>query len=399
MLSDSNNIRLPQIDQVETPCFVIRAGLLDSLAYGLQNALQHDFPDGIAGYSIKTNNLPWIISHMKNLGYWAEAVSSDEYHLAKKLGFPIEKIILNGPAKRKAEFIEAVENGAIVNLDSKREIDWLRESGAGTNPISKVGLRVNFCIEDYCPGESQCGFDDGRFGFSYEKGELKSAIDSLREIGVRLSGLHLHCSSKTRSLNIYRAIAEVALEVVETYKLNLDYIDIGGGFFGGVEGKPSFSDYFNTVKGVLDKSTSLADVRMVVEPGMSIIGASVDFVTEVVDVKETKNNRFVLLNGSRIHVDPLMRKHGYMYRIDRNTPSYIHGQMDQILCGFTCMEGDRFFSLRSEPLCVGDRVTFEKVGGYTMGLSPQFIEGYPAVLVEQDEELYEVRARQQLPLA
>lgn len=398
MSPETNKPRQPQFDQLDTPCFVINTGKLDSLASDLMNTLQESFPGGVAGYSIKTNNLPWIISHMRDIGYWAEAVSSDEYRLARALGFPLERIIFNGPAKRKTEFIEAVENGAIVNIDSKREIDWLRESGAGKKASAKVGLRVNYCIEDYCPGESQCGSDDGRFGFSYEKGGLKSAIDELKEVGVKLSGLHLHCSSKTRSLNIYRAIAEVALEIVETYGLELNYIDIGGGFFGGVDGEPSFFDYFNVVKNVFDRSKTLANVRVVVEPGMSVIGASVDYVTEVVDVKETKNNHFILLDGSRIHIDPLMRKQGYSYRIDRDRPSRVREQMDQILCGFTCMEGDRFFDVRSEPLHVGDRVIFEKVGGYTMGLSPQFIEGYPAVFAERNGKLIQVRARQDLPL-
>ena len=56
----------------------------------------------------------------------------------------------------------------------------------------------------------------------------------------------------------------------------------------------------------------------------------------------------------------------------------------QILCGFTCMEADRFFELDDLSLEVGDRVIFEKVGAYTMGLSPQFIEFYPPVYAERN---------------
>ena len=38
-------------------------------------------------------------------------------------------IIYNGPVKGKRTFFHALENGAIINLDAKRELDWLEESG------------------------------------------------------------------------------------------------------------------------------------------------------------------------------------------------------------------------------------------------------------------------------
>ena len=62
---------------------------------------------------------------MRSLGLWAEVVSSDEYNLAKSLGYLPERIIFNGPVKGKEEFIDAVENNAIVNIDSHRELEWL----------------------------------------------------------------------------------------------------------------------------------------------------------------------------------------------------------------------------------------------------------------------------------
>ena len=55
------------------------------------------------------------------------------------------------------------------------------------------------------------------------------------------------------------------------------------------------------------------------------------------------------------------------------------------------MEGDRFFKLEDASLEVGDTVVFEKVGAYTMGLAPQFIEFYPAVFAERAEGITIVR--------
>lgn len=376
----------------DTPYFLIRTSIIDSLLDDISKSLHNKWRNGIIGYSFKTNNLPWIISYMKKKNLWAEVVSSDEYQLAKELGYKTNKIIFNGPAKRKKEFIEAVEGRAIVNIDSKRELRWLLECDSNSLKQSNIGLRVNFCLEEMCPGESQCGDDDGRFGFSYEKGELKDAIDFMHKNEIPLSGLHLHCSSKTRSLNIYDAIAKVTVEIIGKYTLHLKYVDIGGGFFGGVAGKPTFRDYFSVVYDIFQKEHLLDDVNLIIEPGMSVIGAGIDYVTTVVDTKKTKNNTFVLLDGSRIHIDPLMRKTGYTYQLQRNGVNE-DKNIEQVLCGFTCMEGDRFFRINDEPLKEGDFVIFEKVGAYTMGLSPQFIEFYPAVYAEIGNEVNLVREK------
>jgi diaminopimelate decarboxylase len=94
-----------------------------------------------------------------------------------------------------------------------------------------------------------------------------------------------------------------------------------------------------------------------------------------------------------------MRKERYAYRVERaELQEEAKKSLQQILCGFTCMEEDRFFSLEAAPLSLNDRVVFEKVGAYTMGLSPQFIEAYPAVYATDNEKDYVlVREKKDLP--
>ena len=84
---------------METPCFVINVEDLDNAIQNMFVNLKKIWHNGIAGYSIKTNNFPWLITHMKEKGLFAEAVSSDEYNLAKALGYRANQIIFNGPVK------------------------------------------------------------------------------------------------------------------------------------------------------------------------------------------------------------------------------------------------------------------------------------------------------------
>lgn len=375
-----------------TPFFIIHKDKIDKQVLELKQSLSKKWAKSIIGYSFKTNNLPWLIGYMRSLGLWAEVVSSDEYNLAKSLGYLPERIIFNGPVKGKEEFIDAVENNAIVNIDSHRELEWLLDCKSKSICNCNIGLRVNFCLENYCPGETQCGKEDGRFGFSLENGELDKAIKFLEDNNIPLSGLHLHCSSKTRSLNIYRSIAQVASNIIKSKNLNLKYMDVGGGFFGGMPEKPSFDDYCNVISGVLKENDIMENITIIVEPGMSVVGACIDYVTSVVDIKHTLNNSFYVLDGSRIHIDPLMKKSKYKYHIESTHSDSDFSEDDYIFCGFTCMENDRFFS-DNKLLSIGDRVVFEKVGAYTMGLSPQFIEFYPPIYASDGEKIETVRKK------
>ena len=298
-----------------TPYFIIHKDALDRGLNSLKEALRSAWPNYIIGYSYKTNSLPWVIAYFKAQGCHAEVVSDDEYALARSIGAEKDRIIYNGIAKSRDSFLEAVKNRAVVNLDAEYEIDWLDALGPGDY---EVGVRVNFDLEARCPGQTQCGEEGERFGFCYENGELKKAIDRIQRKNVRVSGLHLHESSKTRMPDIYRAISETAAEIAGRYGLKLKYVDIGGGFFGGLETKPQFPEYFELVSGILRKQFDPEETALIVEPGMALIGPPVDYVTTVLDVKRTTRSLFAVTDGSRTQIDPLMTKTSYFYEIRRN---------------------------------------------------------------------------------
>ncbi|WP_033169824.1 pyridoxal-dependent decarboxylase [Selenomonas sp. ND2010] len=381
---------------IKTPYFLIDKTGLDSGLQKLKDALQNAWPNYIIGYSYKTNSLPWVINYFKKNNCYAEVVSDDEYELAKSIGIDNKNVIYNGIAKSKKSFLEAVRNHAIVNIDSEYEIDWLDDLAYQDRVQGEkyeVGIRVNFDLEAYCPGQTQCGEDGERFGFCYENGELQRAIDKIENKGIHVTGLHLHKSSKTRMPDIYESIAKVAVEITGKYDLSLSYIDIGGGFFGGLETKPQFPEYFNMVAGILAEQFDSDNTVLIVEPGMALIGSAVDYITSVVDVKKTMRNTFVITDGSRTQIDPLMTKSEYFYDLIMQNENRKNNTR-QIVSGFTCMEHDRLFELNDGlELQPGDQIVYHKVGAYTMCLAPLFIKWYPDVYVKDGALINKVRNR------
>lgn len=377
--------------ELVTPCYIIHKDILKEGIDLLKDALKKDWSNACVGYSFKTNSLPWVVEEMKKEGFYAEVVSEDEYDLALKHGFA--HMIYNGPVKGKRTFCHAIENGAIINLDAKRELVWLKESG---KKDVTVGLRVNFDLEKLCPGETSAGEEGSRFGFSYETGEFAWAIQQLEEMGVKLSGLHLHTSSKTRSVAIYRGLAKMACQLQKEFNLELSYIDIGGGYFGGMDNRPKFPDYVAAIKEELTACFSPEKTMLIMEPGTSLITPPIEYLTTVVDTKHTYANHLVITDGSRIDIDPLHGKKSYFHQFHCQEGSGTKTEREvlkkQVICGFTCLENDRLFVAENAPqLKEGDQISYQKVGGYTMCLTPLFIRYFPNVYLEENGEYKLVR--------
>ncbi len=362
-------------NNMQTPYFILHKQSLDSTLQQMKAALSATFTQWKIGYSFKTNSLLWVVDYMKHQDCYAEVVSHQEYALAKHVGYT--NIIYNGPMKDKATFLQALQEGHIVNLETHREVQWLAECSCK----AKIGMRVNFDIEQACPGQSACGAEGGRFGFCYENGTFLQVLQSLQAMPhVEVVGLHMHVSSKTRSTDIYKALAQKAAAIAEEYHLQLEYVDIGGGFFGGMPNKPSFLEYFTLIK---ENLGALANTTFIVEPGASLIASPFDYVCSVIDVKDTPYNRFVVLDGTRGDVDPHFNKTAYLYSLHSKGEAK---HVKQILAGYTCMENDRLCTLQNESaLQVGDQVHFHKVGSYTMCLAPNFIKYSPAVYLQDGE--------------
>lgn len=386
------------METLQTPYFIIDEAILQKYYHMLTDSLRQNWNNYLVGYSFKTNSLPWLVSFVKKNGACAEVVSEDEYLLARRLGYQNQEIIYNGPYKSESSFREVLLAGGYVNLDSRLELAWL--SGLASEYPSQmfsVGIRANFDLEKMCPGETTMGEVSGRFGFCYETGKFAEALQMLRQIpNVSVTGLHLHSSSKSRSVKIFRSIAQMACKLQQEFNLSLSYVDLGGGYCGGMEGRPEYPDYFPAVAEELSKCFSPKKTKLIVEPGISLISKCTTFVTSVFDTRDIKGTRYVMTDGSRFNIDATMIKTSHLFHViydDKNTAKRpVIPQ--QVISGYTCMECDRMFTYENQPeLMPGDQIVYENVGGYTMSLNPLFIQYFPAVYIRRNGSLIQVRRK------
>lgn len=395
------DMRLKRADylSVNTPCFLLSSRNFNTTTQAFVRAWRvHPAPVKVA-FSVKTCNSLQLLECVRRQGLCAEVVSGAEYELARHAGFEPGRIVYNGPAKMPDTFAEAVTGGAVVNIETMRELQWLAalpapgaDDGAGAGSADgqipgkyNVGLRVAVNLSRKAPREAEGPDDYSRFGFDVDCGNFREAVDALAAMPhVRLAGLHLHRTIRSRRVDFYRRLVRFAADVIRDYNLDLDYLDLGGGYHEPAPGAPSFADYANAVAGELAEA-GLDGLAVILEPGNALVANALQYVCTVIDVKVTPGRVIVTVDGSCKDVDPLYRRQALRYKIVRAdktaetpTPPYPH----QTVCGATCMEYDKMLTITDKPaLHIGDRLVIEHAGAYTYSLSSRFINARPPVIV------------------
>jgi len=387
-------LTMNDLNSVKTPYYLIDYEALDTNYNKMKQAFNTYWEGKVCiGYSFKTNQLPWILDFMKSKGAYAEVVSNDEYSLAVLVGYNPNEIIFNGPIKTGEIFENALLNGSVVNIDSFTELRQIKGMKGFRN--IKIGLRINFDLESECPGESAMGTEPSRFGFCLENGDFEKALNLCKESGVIVCGIHMHQSTKTRSLAVFKSLAKRAAECIGQFNLKdtIEYIDIGGGFYGSKDNriKPTYDDYAKVISKYLANEVDMNKTILIIEPGASLVATPISYLTKVIDIKDVRNNRIVTVDGSILHINPFFAKRQPSYQIYSQEVGDIYSEV-QTISGSTCMENDRLLKVNNiQELREGDIIEFEKCGSYTMCYNSFFINMPPAVYLKKDGRYEKIR--------
>lgn len=376
-----SNSEYDKIKSAVGPCFYLaKTKNFNKSYFSLKRAFQKYYSNTNIAYSYKTNYLPSLCKEVLKNGGFAEVVSSMEADLALAIGVPPTKIFFNGPFKDLNYIEKFLTLGGTVNIDSMEEFLEIKEISKKVKIAFSVGLRCNFDIGDGVTS---------RFGFDAQDNQVYDIIDAINsENYLELTGLHCHFAS--RSLiswqNATKEMCNFLTDLSRECKNSLKYVSLGGGLYGEMDEDlrvqfkqniPYFEEYAEASAYKFSqcvKKNDLRDLTLIIEPGTALAADALDFVTEIISIKQVRGETFITTNGSSFNLGTAKSEINLPFDIIHCDGERQRAVLNEAkVVGYTCIESDVLHSAFSAEVAVGDLIVFKAAGSYSIVMKPPFI--------------------------
>ena len=322
-------------------------------------------------FAAKSNSNVQILKVLGKLGAGADVVSGGELLKALKAGINSKKIVFSGVGKTEDELKLAInKNILLINCESESEAKLVNNIAKKTGKKVSIGFRLNPNIDAKTHKKISTGKAENKFGLSIK--DFKSFLKTLNTLkNIKLDALSVHIGSQILSDVPFRKTLNVMQKLIKELKLNLKYVDLGGGF--GIEysvsEKPiNLSKYSKLV----EQFTKSLDCKIIFEPGRSIIGNTGLLVSKVQFIKRGIRKIFVILDAG---MNDFMRPALYeafhkIVPISKNFAK-MSGVVEFVgpICESTCKFG---IYKKYQKLRENEYVAITNVGAYGSSLSSNY---------------------------
>ncbi len=248
-----------------------------------------------------------VLRFLAERGMGCEVASPGEFAMAKAAGFAPEKIVVDSPAKTRAELREALELGASLNIDSYQEMgrvaalrDELAESGVGPT-TSHIGVRVNPVVGAGSIGQMSTATTTTKFGIALYDEDSRERLVAAIVARPWIRQLHVHTGSQGIPLELaatgIKTVVGLASEInTRAGRDQIARLDVGGGLsvnFPSEDVLPTFHDYADVLKREVPELFN-GDFQIVTEFGRSVLAKAGDIATLIEYTKDVGPRRFAI---------------------------------------------------------------------------------------------------------
>jgi diaminopimelate decarboxylase len=269
------------------------------------STLKESLPGFNIFYSIKTNPNKHICRYMSNQGLGADAASANEVMKAYEAGFDKKDILYSSPGKTAEDIINTLDKAVII-ADSYNELAMINDLCAQQGKKAAVGLRINpnFTVTMGSAPEIAEGASS-KFGVDEESLLAnKGFIETLQYVEV--VGIHVYLRSQILDENVlyayFKRIFELASTCITQMNWNLSFIDFGGGFgipYTKGDSAINWQALQLQMQELVDNQAIVAKdkIRLIIESGRFLVSEAGSFYTKIVDVKESRGQKFAIVHG------------------------------------------------------------------------------------------------------
>ena len=234
---------------------------------------------------------------VRDEGLHLDVATGGELHVAERVGYPADRIVLHGNNKTDAELRAALTSqvGRVV-ADSFDELDRLEVLAEQLDGRPNVLVRVTPGVEAHTHEYIEPGTEDSKFGFTVSD---QVAFDAVRRVvtsrRLRFGGLHCHIGSQIQRLDPWDhavpVLAALAREVHRDLGVTVPDLNLGGGLaarYLADDPTMDIGDYATALRDAVARHWTDAGPTpaLLVEPGRSIVAPCAITLYRVGTVKE-----------------------------------------------------------------------------------------------------------------
>jgi diaminopimelate decarboxylase len=421
-------------EAVGTPTYVYSAAAIRTAfrriekAFGPVGAKLH--------YAVKASSNLNILRLLRELGAGMDVVSGGELERAWLAGTPMQEIVFAGVGKTREEQMAALDGRfspiaeaaerlggkgiskrgpvGMFNVESGSELGVLAEVAAELGVVARACIRVNPDVDARTHEYTTTGKEENKFGVALS--EVPGLFDAYRDhVSVELVGLHVHIGSPVREVEPYESAVRALLDLVEQLERaghKVEILDLGGGWpmcYRDHEA-PDIEVFAEALSSLLEPRVKNG-LRVVLEPGRSILANSGVLLSRVQHVKQGRDKRFVVCDaGIHTLIRPALYKAFHFVwptRVDlRHVPSVAEERLDlpdlhpSDVVGPICETGDFIARSRHLPeVQRGDLLAVFSAGAYGMSMSSNYNDHSRCAEVMVDDGTVLMINRRQHPAA
>jgi len=366
-----DNVNLNDILKLyRTPVYVYsKDRIIENYTAYRDSFKKHNIKNYTICYAVKANENLNILKILKELGSGADTVSANEIEKSIMAGIAPEKIVYSGVGKSEEELEYAILKCiGQINVESKEEFYSIQKIAKKLNKTVNISIRINPNIDAGTHEKITTGKKENKFGIDIYI--AKSIIDIAKaDKLMNLKGLSVHIGSQILDINKFEATFEYLANIYKQYP-HFTTIDLGGGL--GIEYRnedklPSHENFIRLIKKYFGNN----DIKIIIEPGRSIVGDAGIFLTKIMYIKTTETKKFIVVDGGMNNLVRPAMYDAYHHPMVVNIESQDKEIYD--IVGPICESSDTFAkNIELNRVSSGNYLAFLSAGAYGRSMASNY---------------------------
>jgi len=322
-------------------------------------------------FAVKSNTNVNLIREIKKFGLGADVVSLGELMVALKAGIKPNRIVFSGVGKTSSELNFAINKKILlINAESLSEIVEINRIAKLKKKKVRVGVRLNPNTDAKTLSQISTGKKENKFGVN--RNTFHKIVNFCKNSkNIDLKCLSVHIGSQILDHKPYGKMLKSVSRILDETSHQFEFVDLGGGMGINYSDKNktlNYKKYNIAINNFLKKQK----VKIIFEPGRSIIGNTGILISKVIYIKESGRKKFIILDAA---MNDLMRPalYGAFHRTLPVIKSNKMSNKTYEFVGPICESTDKFITLKKfQKLKEKDLIAICDVGAYGMSLSSNY---------------------------